>query len=164
MALLTVYDLRLDFQRIRWLQEATLTTRDCGLEPTHGLFGSPTWWRNIEDGVLVKHHAIGVINNIYSVGASEHPQFTMVGLDGIESNWPRETNRPEDDDFFMIGRSLELEYVLQRARADLSILGIDQTERCILSIRVDVPRQIRYRFDTSRSSAGPGYIRPSRWN
>lgn len=164
MALLTVYDLRLDFQRIRWLQEATMTTRDCGLEPTHGLFGSPTWWRNIEEGVLVKHHAMGVINNIYSVGASEHPQFAMVGLDGIELNWPRETNRPEDDDFFVIGRSVELEYVLQRARADLSILGIDQTERCILSIRVDVPRQIRYRFDASRSSAGSGYIRPSRWN
>ena len=141
-----------------------MTTRDCGLEPTHGLFGSPTWWRNIEDGVLVKHHVIGVINNIYSVGASEHPQFTMVGPDGIESNWPRETNRPEDDDFFMIGRTVELDYVLQQARADLSVLGIDQTERCILSIRVDVPRQIRYRFDASRSSAGPGYVRPSRWN
>ena len=52
MPLLTVYDLHDDHQRIRWMQEATMTTRDFGLEPTHGLFGSNGWWLNIENGNL----------------------------------------------------------------------------------------------------------------
>jgi len=164
MALMTVYDLRLDFQRIRWLQEATMTTRDFGLEPTHGLFGSPEWWRSIENGSLPRHQVCGLINNIYSVGATDYPEFTLIDTSGVESHWPRELNRPEDDDFYVIGRTVELDYVLQRSRADLSALGIDQTEKCILSIRIDVPRHGRYRFDATRSWSGSAYVRPTRWN
>jgi hypothetical protein len=145
MALLTVYELRRDHQRIRWLQEAAMTMRDVGLEPTHGLFGSSEWWRNIESGRLPVFKSSGVITEIYNVGDGDFPEFTMVDGDGIESSWKREANCPEDDELFVVGRRVQLNYVLQRARMDLADLGIDQTEKCVLTLRVDVPRSRTYR-------------------
>ena len=145
MPFLTVYDLHDDHQRIRWMQEATMTTRDFGLEPTHGLFGSTGWWLNIEHGNLPAFQQTGLITNIYNVGDGDHPEFSMVDESGIETNWKREVNQPEDDDLYIIGRRLELDYVLQRTRMDLRVLGIDQTEKCILSVRIDVPRTRSYR-------------------
>ena len=145
MALLTVYDLRKDHQRIRWLQEATMTTRHVGLEPTHGLFGSRGWWRNIELGRLPVFAASGVITEVYHVGEGDFPEFTMIDADGIETSWKREVNCAEDDDLYVIGRQVELTYVLQRARLDLADLGLDQTEKCILTLRIDLPRSRTYR-------------------
>ena len=145
MALLTVYDLRKDHQRISWLQEAATTTRHVGLEPTHGLFGSRDWWRNIESGRLPVFKASGVITEVYHVGEGDFPEFAMIDGDGIETSWKREANYTEDDDHYVIGRRVELTYVLQRARMDLADLGLDQTEKCILTLRIDVPRSRTYR-------------------
>ena len=156
MAFLTVYDLRQDHQRIGWMQEATLTTRDVGLEPTHGLFGSRNWWRNIESGRLPVFKTAGVIAEIYNVGEGDFPEFTMRDGDAIESTWKRELNCVEDDDLYVIGRRVELEYVLQRARMDLADLGIDQTEKCVLALRIDVPRSRTYR--SGNSTRWPAYV------
>jgi hypothetical protein len=162
--MLTVYDLREDHQRIRWMQEATMTTRDFGLEPTHGLFGSAEWWRNIEDGELPAYQASGLITNVYNVGEGDHPEFSMVDESGIETTWKREVNRAEDDDLYIIGRMVELEYVLQRTRIDLTDLGIDQTEKCVLSVRIDIPRARIYRSgDSGRYRHGPAHERASRF-
>jgi hypothetical protein len=144
MALLTVYDLRKDHQRMSWLQEATTTTRHVGLEPTHGLFGSRNWWRNIELGRLPVFGASGVITEVYHIGEGDFPEFTMIDDDSIETSWKREANRAEDDDLYVIGRRVELTYVLQRARMDLADLGLDQMEKCVLSLRIDVPRSHTY--------------------
>jgi hypothetical protein len=145
MPFLTVYDLHDDHQRIRWMQEATMTTRDFGLEPTHGLFGSADWWLNIERGNLLAHRYSGTITNIYDLGEGDHPQFSMVDDIGVETIWKREVNYTEDDDLYAVGRRAEIEYVFQRTRLDLTDLGIDQTEKCILSVRIDVPRTRSYR-------------------
>lgn len=145
MPLLTVYDLHDDHQRIRWMQEATMTTRDFGLVPTHGLFGSAGWWRNIETGNLPSFRQAGLITVVYDIGEGDHPEFSMVDENGIESNWKREVNQSEDDDLYIAGRWVELDYVHQRTRMDLRDLGIDQTEKCILSVRIDVPRTRTYR-------------------
>jgi hypothetical protein len=125
MALLTVYDLRHDHQRIRWVQEATKITKDLGLEPTHGLFGSAEWWRNIESRRLPLIQASGNITDIYSVGEAE------------------------DDDLYLIGRRVEVDYVLQRRRLDLTDLGIDLTEKCVVCVRIEVPRSRTYRTRSS---------------
>ena len=45
--MITIYLLRLDKEQIRRVQEATKTTKEWGIEPTHGLFGSPEWWDHI---------------------------------------------------------------------------------------------------------------------
>jgi hypothetical protein len=162
MPFLTVYDLLDDHQRIRWMQEATMTTKDFGLEPTHGLFGSPDWWLNIEHGNLPTFQQTGLITNIYNVGDGDHPEFSMVDESGIETNWKREVNQSEDDDLYIIGRRVELDYVLQRTRMDLRELGIDQTEKCILSVRIDVPRTRSYRSGhAGRYWIGTSMERPS---
>jgi len=144
MALLTVYDLRKDHQRISWLQEAATTTRHVGLEPTHGLFGSRNWWRNIELGRLPVFQASGVITEVYHIGEGDYPEFTMIDGDGIETSWKREANCTEDDDLYVIGRRGEVTYVLPRARMDVANLGLEQTEKCVLSLRIDVPRSHTY--------------------
>jgi hypothetical protein len=163
MPFLTVYDLHEDHQRIRWMQEATMTTKDFGLEPTHGLFGSADWWQNIAQGYLATHYISGIITNIYNFGEGDHPEFSMVDESGIETTWKREVNRAEEDDFYVIGRMVELEYVLQRTRIDLTDLGIDQTEKCVLSVRIDVPRARIYGSgDLGRYWSGLAYERPSR--
>ena len=150
MPLLTVYDLQDDHQRIRWMQEATMTTRDFGLVPTHGLFGSTGWWRNIENGNLPSFRQAGQITNVYNIGDGDHPEFSMVDESGIESNWKREVNQAEDDDLYVVGCRVELDYVFQRTRMDLRALGIDETEKCILSVRIDVPRTRSYRSGYTR--------------
>ncbi|HEY7765146.1 MAG TPA: hypothetical protein VIB38_09175 [Aestuariivirgaceae bacterium] len=149
MALLTVYDLRQDHQRVSWVQEATRITKDLGLEPTHGLFGSAEWWRNIESKRLPLIQVSGIVTDIYSVGEAEHPEFTMVDEAGIESSWTREANRIEDDDLYVIGRRVEVDYVLQRRRLDLTDLGIDLTEKSLVSVRIDVSRSRAYRYRSS---------------
>jgi hypothetical protein len=155
MPLLTIYDLREDHQRIRWLQEATLTTRDLGLEPTHGLFGSADRWRNVARGHLPTYRLAGVITNTYNIGDSDHPEFSMVDSAGIETTWNREVNRTEDDALYIVGRMVELAYVMQRRRVDLSDLGIDHTEKCILSIKIEASRARKYRSgNTSRHLPG----------
>ena len=163
MPFLTVYDLQEDHQRIRWMQEATMTTRDFGLEPTHGLFGSADWWQHIAQGRLATHYLSGIITNIYNVGDGDYPEFSMVERSGIETTWKREVNRAEDDDLYVIGRMIELEYVLQRTRVDLTDLGIDQTEKCVLSVKIDVPRSRKYRSgDAGRYWLGAGFERVTR--
>jgi hypothetical protein len=159
MAVLTVYDLHKDHQRISWLQEATTTTRHVGLEPTHGLFGSRDWWRNIELGRLPVFKASGVITEVYHVGEGDFPEFAMIDDEGIETSWKREANYTEDDDFYVIGRRVELTYVLQRARMDLADLGLEQTEKCILTLQIDVPRSRTYR---SANGAYSRAVRPGR--
>jgi hypothetical protein len=163
MPFLTIYDLREDHQRIRWMQEATMTTRDFGLEPTHGLFGSEDWWQNIELGRLPTFQVSGLITNVYNIGEGDHPEFSMVDNLGIETTWKREVNHADDDDLYIIGRMIELEYVLQRTRIDLTDLGIEQTEKCVLSVRIDVPRTRKYRSgNAGRYWAGAGLERMPR--
>ena len=68
----------------------------------------------------------------------------MIDADGIETSWKREVNCAEDVDLYVIGRRVELTYVLQRARMNLSDLGLDQTEKWILTLRIDLPRSQTY--------------------
>jgi hypothetical protein len=158
MAFLTVYDLRKDHQRIRWMQEAVMTTRDVGLEPTHGLFGSRDWWRNIELGRLPVFRSSGRITDVYNVGEGDFPEFSMVDVDGIETSCKREANCTEDDDLYVIGRRVELAYVLQRARMELADLGMDQTEKCVLTLRIDVQRTRTYRSGSGARHWTAGHI------
>jgi hypothetical protein len=126
------------------------------------LFGSTGWWRNIENGNLPSFRQAGQITNVYNIGDGDHPEFSMVDESGIESNWKREVNQAEDDDLYIVGRRVELDYVFQRTRMDLRALGIDETEKCILSVRIDVPRTRSYRSGyTGRYRVGTSMERRS---
>ena len=60
-----VYQLRRNQKFIDQVQKATLTTKEFGIQQTHGLFGSPEWWKNIQTGELKTHVVRGVIHHIY---------------------------------------------------------------------------------------------------
>ena len=112
----TVYELRLDTDFIAHVQKATRTTQEFGIEPTHGLFGSPEWWEHISSGTLPVHHLRGTISRVYMGSMNDWPEFTFRSEAGEESNWSRYGNSPALAAHYAVGRSIELDYVLQRHR------------------------------------------------
>jgi hypothetical protein len=47
-----VYQLKADTKFVEQVQHATRTTKEFGIEPTHGLFGTEEWWKQIANGSL----------------------------------------------------------------------------------------------------------------
>jgi hypothetical protein len=86
-----IYQLRLDQKSIDAVQKATLTTKEYGLQQTHGLFGSPAWWDNIESGRLQQHTVSGVITKVFMAGHNDWPMCEVLSDDGKLSKWTRET-------------------------------------------------------------------------
>jgi len=111
-----VYQLRRDKQQIEAVQRATTTTRKFGIMRTHGLFGSDEWWKNIESRKLAVHTLSGIIARLYMGGMRDRPEFIVRSDDGKESSWLRQANSKELDEFYSVGRQIEIDYVLQRHR------------------------------------------------
>ena len=93
--MLTIYRLQSDRREICEVQESTQTTDRWGIEPTHGLFGSPEWWRHIRDGTLPVHHISGKISRVYMGSMNDWPEFAVLSDAGEESEWSRYANEPE---------------------------------------------------------------------
>jgi hypothetical protein len=130
--MITIYLLRLDKEHIKRVQEATLTSEDFGIEPTHGLFGSPEWWDHIHEGTLPMHHLKGIITRVYSTIG--WPEFAMRAEDGKESTWSRYANDPDFDSLYTVGRPIEIDYVVQRCRS--YVAGLDPQIKEVIAIRV----------------------------
>jgi hypothetical protein len=112
----TIYRLQSDRREIRDVQEATQTTDRWGIEPTHGLFGSPEWWHHIRDGTLPVHRIKGRISHVYMASMNDWPEFAMLSDTGEESKWSRYANEPEFAAFYTVDRPVEIDYVIQRTR------------------------------------------------
>ena len=125
-----VYDLRGDHKRIAEVQSATLNSDDAGLVPEQGVYGSPEWWRAISDGVIPMQTLLGTIGRVYMSGHNDYPEFEVD--DGVSrTQWTREG----PDAAYVIGRSVQIEYVLQRFKKPLKATG--SNSRCVLRILVD---------------------------
>ena len=133
--MLTIYRLKADKDYIAQVQKATTTTDEFGIEPTHGLFGSPEWWQHIRDGSLPVHTLRGQITRVYMGSVNDWPEFTMRSEAGDESSWSRHASDPVFASLYTVGRPIELHYVVQRNRAKSFDAGSD-TEIPI-EIRVD---------------------------
>jgi len=132
----TVYELARNTAYIAAVQKATLTTKEFGLEPTHGLFGSEEWWRNIGLGVLRTHHLSGTITQMYMGSMGDWPMFVMVTNAGEEHRWTREVNAREQASLYMVGLRVEVDYVVQRFRRPIH--GYDRMEcKTVLAIRLE---------------------------
>jgi hypothetical protein len=129
---ITIYLLRLDKDQITRVQEATNTTKEWGVEPTHGLFGSPEWWNHIREGTLPVHHVKGIITRVYS--AIGWPEFAMRAEDGKEYTWSRHANDPDFDNLYTVGRAVEIDYVIQRLRAYTA--GLEPQSEVVIAVRV----------------------------
>jgi hypothetical protein len=127
--------LREDADRIANVQRATSTTRDFGIEPTHGLFGSPEWWSNIDSGVLPTRTVRGVITRVYMASMNDWPEFELRSDSGELSRWTREANTKQQAALYEANRRVELDYVVQHLRR-ASLSGCDETQ-VVLEIRVE---------------------------
>jgi hypothetical protein len=122
-----IYDLHEDAERVSRSQKATLTTREFGLVPEHGLFGSPEWWSAIADGRLPVHTVEGRISRVFMSGHNDWPEFE-IDSDGDRSSWTRVTSggpggsaeRVAKAALYEAGRPVVLKYVRQRLRQHLS--------------------------------------------
>jgi hypothetical protein len=109
--LVKLYDLRDDREKTRLVQKATLVTKDYGLVPEHGLFGSSEWWRAVGEGVIPVVTVDGIISRVFMSGHNDWPEFEID--DGREkSRWTREGN----DEMYKVGRRVRLKYVLQKPK------------------------------------------------
>jgi hypothetical protein len=129
-----VYRLRDDLQKIASIQEATRTTDKFGIEPTHGLLGSPEWWTKIETGDLPLLTLRGTISRIYMASMNDWPEFEVQTESGELSCWTREANTAELERVYAPGRAVEIDYVLQRPRATSFDAGSET--KVVIAIRV----------------------------
>ena len=127
-----VYSLKEDTRHIEQVQKATLTTKEYGIEQTHGLFGSAEWWTRIGAGELQVHTLKGQISKVYMGSMGDWPMFSIVSDEGNESHWTREVNSAEKDALYRVDSHIEIDYVLQRHRP-----GAWSSEtRVVLEIRI----------------------------
>ncbi len=132
---MTIYRLQSDRDYIVDVQRATQTTEKFGIEPTHGIFGSSEWWQHIRDGTLPVHHLKGTISSIHMGSMNDWPEFTLRAENNEEFTWSRYANCPEFAKLYIVGRPIEVDYVIQRHRA--TSLGPGSQLRIPIEIRVD---------------------------
>ena len=122
-----VYQLRQNRRFIEQVQEATLHSEDSGIVPEHGLFGSDEWWAAIADGHLPTHTIRGRISQIYMSGHNDFAEFEVD--DGVaRTSWGRQG----DDSWYVVGRSVQIDYVLTRFKLPLTNQTHGQTVLRIL--------------------------------
>jgi hypothetical protein len=130
-----VYQLQLNQKFIDQVQKATLTTKEFGLQPTHGLFGSPEWWENIKAGKLQMHTVRGVIEQVYMGSQNDWPMCEVLSDDGEKSRWTREVQDFSLDSLYRVGARIEIDYVFQKSKADATWKpGAEQKN--VLEIRI----------------------------
>jgi len=106
-----IYDLKQDHRKIGLIQKATLETKDYGLVPEYGLFGSPEWWLAIEKGLISIHTIEGIITRVYMSGHNDYPEFEID--DGQEKTcWTRDGK----DEAYIVGKRVKLKYVFQKPK------------------------------------------------
>jgi len=72
-----IYDLREDTDHVIQVQKATLTTKEFGLVPEHGPFGSPEWWSAVADGRIPVHTLEGRISRVFLSGHNDWEEFEV---------------------------------------------------------------------------------------
>ena len=129
------YRLKDNSQYIAQVQKATLTTKEFGVEPTHGLFGTPEWWNRIENGELPVHTLRGTITERFMGSMGDWPEIRVLSDAGEKSSWTREVNFKGQDALYRVGRRIEIDYVFQRHRRKLSTQNPEH--KVVLEIRVE---------------------------
>lgn len=129
------YDLRKDVDQIKRIQKATLDTDEFGLQQTHGLFGSESWWTKIDIGELETHTLRGIISKVYMGSMGDWPEFEVKDKNGNKSQWTREVNDAKDDSLYIEGKDIEIDYVIQRHN-EKSWDGGSET-KCVIQIRIE---------------------------
>ncbi len=133
-----IYELARDEKQIAAVQKATLTTEEYGLEPTHGLFGSDEWWKQIADGRLPVVMLKGTISRVYMGSMGDWPEFEIAIEGGSNEQFTRYQTPPDGskEAFYVVGRRIELDTVWQEARRGAPDWGMPRRRRTVLAIRI----------------------------
>jgi hypothetical protein len=129
------YELRTDTDWISKVQKATLGTKEFGIEPTHGVFGSSEWWEQISSGWLPLQTLTGVITKRYMGSMGDWPEIEVRGDSGDVSHWTRNVNAKERDRLYIPGQRIEIHYVMQRHRPKSFDHGAEFKQ--VIEIRVE---------------------------
>jgi hypothetical protein len=105
------YDLAADCDAVALVQRATLTTKDFGLVPEVGLFGSNEWWAAVGNGRIRKCEVRGRISRLFMTGHGDWPEFEVVSGD-VKTTWTRLGRQ----NLYVEGHEVRVEYVWQRLR------------------------------------------------
>lgn len=132
-----VYSLRADTKFIERVQHATRTTKEFGIEPTHGLFGTKEWWNQIANGSLPVVTLVGVIAKCYMGSMNDWPMFDLIDAQGEKTSWTRQVNAREQDSSYREGSMAEIDFVLQNSRPLAWSKGAEQKQ--VLEIRIVDP-------------------------
>lgn len=126
------YKFREDKDAIKRLQVASKDTfSKSGLKIENGLLiGSKDWFKAIENGLINKLTLKGVITRVFMAGHNDWPEFE-IECDGIKSNWTREGN----DKNYTPGKKIELDYVIQKFKRAIDIIGT--STKITLEIRIE---------------------------
>ncbi len=121
------------------VQQATLTTKEFGIEPTHGLFGSTEWWRHIEDGSLPVHTIKGEIVRVYMASMNDWPMFEMRTADGSLHQFTQEMSPSGTfpDEPYVVGRKVEVDFVWQNSRKQAPDWGLPKEAQVVTAIRIE---------------------------
>jgi len=129
------YELKKNLDFISNVQKATLSTKEFGIEQTHGLFGSSEWWEQISSGRLPLHTLCGEIIERFWGGMADWPEIKVRNDDGQISEWTRMVNVKEQDALYIPGQRIEIDYVLQRHRPKSTDKGAEH--KLVIEIRVE---------------------------
>lgn len=130
--LISAYKFQEDKEAIKRLQEVSSDPKsDYGLKTENGLLiGSKEWFQATEDGRLSKETIRGTISKVYMSGHNDWPEFEMENESG-KSTWTREGN----DQLYLVGKLIEIDYVIQKYKRPLDMLG--PTTKQVVEIRIE---------------------------
>lgn len=126
-----IYDLRDDAYTVKLIQSATLNTKNFGLKPDYGLFGSQEWWEMVERGVIPKHIIEGAISRVYMSGHNDFPEFEVTSEIGKKS-WPRMGS----DTSYVVGKKAKVVYIGQEFRKPLQVRSANGQKESMLETEV----------------------------
>jgi hypothetical protein len=114
-------ELQQDPKQVELAQALTLNASkpQMGLKGTHGLFGSPEWWKNIREGKIPLLFLSGVILRTYVAGQDEEKENNTVDLkldDGSERAVGIYVNNNVDVSSFRVGKRASIVYALDELK------------------------------------------------
>lgn len=133
-------ELAADPQQVADTQALTLDeSRPFGLKGTYGLFGSPEWWGNIEQGIAPAQTLSGQITRIYREGTHNEGQgFEMALDDGTLYKYSCVANRGQDISAYQVGKRIEVTMMFDPLKSPMpSAAGEPDTHsRVVLTVLV----------------------------
>ena len=136
--MIQIYDLRRDVEYIQLVQKATVETKDFGLIPEHGLFGSAEWWEAVKRGRIPVRTITGKVSRVYLSGHNDYEEFEID--DGhAKTSWTRTTSetdnvsltRVEKASLYQVGAPVRLTYVMQKPKKQI---GLGPEHKCVVGI------------------------------